>query len=130
MTLNTLFLACSSLYRFNFILFLIDSVWHQCRMTSICKVYIKDFLVCPNALLLSLLFFENLRYIKFKNLHEIVITTIMFTSISITRKQKSMLACFTLPYIYCFRLSKASSFHRKKLNMCNKLVTLRLVQIK
>ena len=30
---------------------------------------------------------------------------------------------------YCLKLSEASGFRRKKLNMRNKLVTLRLVQI-
>ena len=41
-----------------------------------------------------------------------------------------MLPCFMLPYIYYLRISEASSFRRKKINMCNKLVMLRLVQIK
>ena len=41
-----------------------------------------------------------------------------------------MSPCFTLPYIYSYRLSEASSFCIKKLNTHNKLVTLKLVQIK
>ena len=40
-----------------------------------------------------------------------------------------MSPCFTLHYIQCLRLSEASSFRRKKLNMRNKLVMSRLVQI-
>ena len=36
---------------------------------------------------------------------------------------------FTLPYIYCLRLRKTSSFCRKKIYMSNILVTLRLTQI-
>ena len=40
-----------------------------------------------------------------------------------------MSPCFTLPYIQCLRLSEASSFRRKNLNMRNKLVMSRLVQI-
>ena len=38
--------------------------------------------------------------------------------------------CFMLPYIYCLRISEASGFRRKKLNMRNKLVMLSLVQVK
>ena len=34
-----------------------------------------------------------------------------------------MSPCLTLPSIYCFRLSEASSFRRKKINMRHKLVT-------
>ena len=51
----------------------------------------------------------------------------MFTCISIARKPKLYVAIF---HIYCLRLSEASGFRRKKLNMRNKLVTLSLVQIK
>ena len=41
-----------------------------------------------------------------------------------------MSPCFMLPYIYCLRLSKASGFGRRQLNMRNKLVMLSLAQIK
>ena len=44
----------------------------------------------------------------------------MFTCMSINRKPKLYVAMsygLTLPFIYCFRLSEASSFHREKLNV-------------
>ena len=76
------------------------------------------------------LFSENVRYIKFKNADEIAITTNVYLNKHYQYTKNFMSPCLTVPYIYCLRLSETSSFRRKKLNMCNKLVTLRLVQIK
>ena len=49
---------------------------------------------------------------------------------ALPENQNFVSPCFKLPYIYCLRLSEASSFRKKKLNMGNKLVMLRLAQIK
>ena len=70
---------------------------------------------------LCLLFSQNSLYIWFNNLDEIAITNNIYLC---SHSQKTKTLCrhgWRFLYIYCFRLSEASSFRRKKFSMRNKL---------
>ena len=72
--------------------------------------------------LVSAIFLKLIRYIKFKNVDEIATMTNVYLY---GHYQKTKTLCRHV-FIYCFRLSEASSFRTKKINRCHKLVTSRL----